>query len=140
MILVDTAPLVALLDPRDALHAKACVDLDRFARRALVTCSAVLSEACFLLPHPVQRERLHRLIVELPIQPAIVSDEASVWQETLAWMTRYADHAPDWADAYLAVLCGRDRRAKVWTYDSAFRTTWRKPDGGKIPLAFRPPG
>jgi predicted nucleic acid-binding protein len=137
VILVDTTPLVALLDPRDALHARARRDLDRVARRALATCSAVLSEACFLLRHPVQRARLQRLIVELPIRPAAISDEAAVWQEVLAWMSRFGEHRPDWADAYLAVLCGHDRTSRVWTYDSEFRTTWRKPSGERIPLAVR---
>lgn len=137
MILVDTAPLVALLDPRDSLHARARRDLDRVARRALTTCSAVLSETCFLLPHPVHRQRLQRLIVELPIRPIAVSDEAAVWQEVLSWMTRFAEHRPDWADAYLAVLSGHEKSARVWTYDSEFRTTWRKPSGERIPLAVR---
>ena len=39
----------------------------------------------------------------------------------------YADHEPDWADACLAVLSGRDHDLKVWTYDREFRTTWRRP-------------
>ncbi|MGH9253776.1 MAG: hypothetical protein ACRD3C_04320, partial [Vicinamibacterales bacterium] len=37
----------------------------------------------------------------------------------------------------IAVLCGRDARLKVWTYDREFRTTWRKPDGRAIPMAVR---
>ena len=39
------------------------------------------------------------------------------------------------ADAYLAVVSGIERRFKVWTYDSEFRTTWRRADGTRIPLA-----
>ncbi len=136
MILVDTAPLVALCDPRDGLHRRALGDLDRLARRPLAVCSAVLTEACFLLPHPVQRERLRRLLDELPVRPVVV-DEAPVWEDAFLWMRRYAEHEPDWADAYLAALSGREKRARVWTYDSEFRTTWRRLDGGRVPLAVR---
>ncbi len=103
MILVDTASLVALSDPRDAL----------------------------------QRERLRRLLVELPVRPIAVADEGPVWEDAFRWMGRYAQHEPGWADAYLAVLSGRERRVRVWTYDSEFRTTWRRLDGGRIPLAVR---
>jgi predicted nucleic acid-binding protein len=137
VILVDTAPLVALSDPRDALHTRALGDLDRLARHPLGVCSAVLTEACFLLAHPVQRERLRRLLVELPVRPVAVADEAAVWEDAFHWMHRYAEHEPDWADAYLAVLSGRERRARVWTYDGEFRTIWRRLDGGRIPLAVR---
>ncbi len=137
MILVDTAPLVALSDPRDALHSRAVRDLDRLARHPLATCSVVLAEACFLLDHPVQRERLRRLLAELPVRPVAVAEEASVWEDAFRWMGRYAEHEPDWADAYLAVLSGKDTRARVWTYDGEFRTTWRRLDGGRIPLAVR---
>jgi hypothetical protein len=41
------------------------------------------------------------------------------------------------ADGCIAVLSGRDRRLKVWTYDREFRTTWRRPDGTVIPMAVR---
>ena len=137
VILVDTAPLVALSDLRDALHGRAVRELDRLARHPLTACSAVLTEACFLLSQPVQRERLHRLVDELPVRSVPIADEAGVWQDAFLWMRRYADHEPDWTDAYLAVLSGRDRRARVWTYDSESRTTWRRPDGARIPMAVR---
>jgi predicted nucleic acid-binding protein len=137
VILVDTSPLVALSDPRDSLHSRAVSDLDRLARHPLASCSPVLTEACFLLAHPVQRERLRRLLVELPVRPVAVADEGAIWEDAFRWINRYAEHEPDWADAYLAVLSGRERRALVWTYDREFRMTWRRLDGGRIPLAVR---
>jgi hypothetical protein len=42
----------------------------------------------------------------------------------------------DWTDGYLAVVSGKERRIKLWTYDREFRTTWRRPDGTAIPLAM----
>jgi predicted nucleic acid-binding protein len=46
--IVDTGPLVALLDARDPHHAWARETLRRL-ETPLMTCEAVLSEACFLL-------------------------------------------------------------------------------------------
>lgn len=46
--IVDTGPLVALLDAREPHHAWARETLRRL-ETALQTCEAVLSEACFLL-------------------------------------------------------------------------------------------
>ena len=135
MILVDTTPLVALADPRDGLHARATADIDRFARRALVLSCAVLTEAVFLLDHPVQRRRLARLIVELELRPLLIEDEAARRLDVFKWLDRYAEHEPDWADGVLVVAAGGEKRAKVWTYDREFRTTWRRLDGSRIPLA-----
>ena len=51
------------------------------------------------------------------------------------WLERYAEHEPDWADACLVALCEREQ-STIWTYDREFRTTWRKPNGKRIPLAL----
>lgn len=135
MILVDTTPLVALCDPRDRLNRRALRDLDRLSRQPLVLCLPVLTEACFHLPHPVQRQRLRRFLSEFVVSPVSTDDEGAVWLDVFDWLARYQEHAPDWADGYLAVLSGRDHRSKVWTYDGEFRSTWRRPDGSRIPLA-----
>lgn len=137
MILVDTTPLVALVDPRDDLHARALKDLDRLARRQLAVCTPVLTEACFLLERAVQRARLEQLLRRLLIGSLQVSDELGLWLDVFRWLERYAEHEPDFADGYLAVLSGREKGARVWTYDQEFRTTWRRPDGSRIPLAVR---
>ncbi len=135
MILVDAGPLVALCDPRDRLHRTALRDLDRLARRPLVVGGAVLSECCFLLPHPVQRVRLARLLISLAPKPYEGGDDPGLRAEVFEWLVRYGEHEPDWTDGWLAVVSGREMRWKVWTYDSEFHTTWRRPDGTRIPLA-----
>jgi predicted nucleic acid-binding protein len=137
VILIDTTPLVALCDPRDGLHAKAIADLDRVAKRAIVLCEPVLTEACFLLSRPVQRARLERLIFQIGMRPLAIEDEAELRLEVFAWLARYAEHQPDWADGYLAVVSERQKDLRVWTYDQEFRTTWRRPGGTRIPLAVR---
>ena len=135
MILVDTAPLVALCDPSDGLHATAARDLDRLRRLPLVVCGPVLTEACFHLARPVQRQRLRRLLTEFSMMPYTSDHEVELWLDVFDWLTRYSEHEPDFTDGYLAVVSGIERRFKVWTYDSEFRTTWRRADGTRIPLA-----
>lgn len=137
MILIDTTPLVALCDPRDALHDRAIGDLDRLGQRALVVCGSVLSEACFLLERPVQRKRLSRLLTELHVGALPVGEDRAVRARVFAWLDRYAEHEPDWADAIQVVTCSIEARAKVWTYDEEFRTTWRREDGSRVPLAVK---
>ena len=135
MILLDTAPLVALCDPSDGLHATAARDLERLRRMPLVVCGPVLTEACFHLARAVQRQRLRHLLTEFSIAAYTSDHEVELWLDVLDWLARYAEHDPDFADGYLAVLSGIERRFKVWTYDSEFRTTWRRADGTRIPLA-----
>lgn len=137
MILLDTGPVVALCDPRDGLNRTALRDLDRLWREPLVLCSPVLTEACFLLRHAAQRVRLGRVLVDLSIRAYQSDDESRLWMDALTWMHDYRDQEPDWTDAYLAVVSGRERRFRVWTYDREFKTVWRRPDGSAIPLAVR---
>lgn len=78
---------------------------------------------------------MHHLLRELRIRSLAVPDNDGLWAEVFAWLARYAEHEPDFADAHLAALCGRDSHLKVWTYDREFRDMWRRPDGTRIPLA-----
>jgi predicted nucleic acid-binding protein len=138
VILLDTTPLVALCDPRDPLHARALADLDRLGRQLLFLCGPVLTEACFLLDRVIERQRLDRLCTELGFRPLEQDEnEAKRWHDVFRWLVRYAEHEPDWVDGYLAIVSGSERKAKVWTYDSEFRTIWRRLDGTRIPLAVR---
>ncbi len=136
MILLDTGPLVALCDPRDALNRVALRDLGRLAGMTLVLCPPVLAEACFLLPHAVQRQRVRRFLEEFPVVADRTDDGRAMWFEVLEWLARYAEHEPDLADAWLAVLSCRQPDDRVWTYDREFRTIWRRLDGRRIPLAI----
>jgi predicted nucleic acid-binding protein len=138
IILVDTTPLVALCDARDEKHRAAVKHLESLASHEFAVCDAVLTEACFHLPYGSQRQRLRALLDGLGVQPVPAGNESPFWLEVFDWLAKYADHEPDWADGCLAVLSGRDRDVKVWTYDCEFRTTWRRPNGTMIPLAVRP--
>jgi predicted nucleic acid-binding protein len=135
MILIDTGPLVALCDQRDSLNSTALKHLKSLAKSQLAICEPVLGEACFHLSTPSQRSRLQLTIQSLEILSVPVDDTRSLWAEVFDWLHKYADHEPDWADGYLAVLCGRDPKWKVWTYDREFRAVWRRPNGSAIPMA-----
>lgn len=137
MILIDTTPLVAVCDARDSKHRVALKHLESLAPDEFAVCDAVLTEACFHLPHRNQRLRLRALLRELSVQPIPVTYEQDFFLEVLDWLTKYADQEPDWANVCLAILSGRDKNLKVWTYDREFRTTWRRPNGTVIPLAVR---
>lgn len=137
MILIDTTPLVALCDARDEKHRIAVHHLESLISSEFVVCEAVLAETCFHLPYPNQRQRLRALLNDLGARPVPVANGSDFWLEVFDWITRYADHEPDWADGCLAVLSGRYRDAKVWTYDREFRTTWRRPNGTVIPMAVK---
>lgn len=137
MILIDTTPLVALCDARDAKHRLAVKDLQALAAEDFATCDAVLTEACFHLPHPSQRRRLRAILHDLDVESMPMPHEHAFWLEVVDWLAKYADQDPDWADGCLAVLSERDTDLKVWTYAREFRTTWRRPNGTAIPLAIR---
>jgi len=137
VILIDTTPLVAVCDARDSKHRMALKHLELLASDEFAVCDAVLTEACFHLPHRNQRQRLRALLRDLSVQPIPIMYEQDFFLDVLDWLAKYADHEPDWADACLAILSGRDKNLKVWTYDREFRTTWRRPNGTVIPLAAR---
>jgi predicted nucleic acid-binding protein len=137
VIFVDTTPLVALCNPRDGHHRRALADINRLAPRGLLLCEPVLTEACFLLDRRVLRARLERIIAELSVRAWVPADPEAFRREVFAWLARYADQQPDWADGCLAAASDREKKARVWTYDSEFKTTWRRPSGGRIPLAIR---
>src|SRR5437879_6315746 len=107
VILLDTAPIVALCDPRDALNRTALRDLDRLAEQPFVVCAPVLTEACFLLPRSAQRERLRRFLMTFAVAAYRSDDESQLWVEVFEWLARYHEHDPDWADGYLVVLSGK---------------------------------
>jgi predicted nucleic acid-binding protein len=137
MVLIDATPLVALCDARDSKHRTAVRHLEALAANDLCVCDAVLTEACFHLPHASQRQRLRALLHDLSVQALPATYGPDFWFEVFEWLVEYADHEPDWADGWLAVLSGRDKDLEVWTYDREFRTTWRRPNGTAIPLAVR---
>lgn len=118
-ILVDTGPLVAFLNRRDRFHDWATITLAN-VQPPLLTCEAVISEACFLLrrvprgPESVL-ELLGRGLVETSFRLADDLDAVT----TL--MQRYADLPISFADACMVRLAERTLGSTVMTVDSDFK-------------------
>ncbi len=136
MILVDTGPLVALIDPRDGLHRRSRADLEKLTDPSFLVTVPVLTETFFHLCSRVARRKLRALLEELDASVREIA--GSTVAASMDWLDVHADHEPDFADAVTAVLSSEIEGSLVWTYDREFRTTWRKPDGSAIPLAVRP--
>ena len=132
-VVVDTGPIVALLDADETHHAWA---RDRFETLAppLLTCEAVLSEASFLLARAGADSSLPARLVErgvLSVAPLFAStDDASAVGRL---MRRYRDVPMSLADACLVRIVERTERASVLTLDSDFRI-YRQARRRIIPL------
>jgi predicted nucleic acid-binding protein len=127
-VVVDTGPLVALLNARDEHHAWARATLDALAP-PLVTCEAVLSEACFLVRRlPGGPEAVLALVARGVVQIDFrLQDELAA---VARLMKRYANVPMSLADACLVRRVERERGARVLTCDSDFtiyRAHERKP-------------
>jgi predicted nucleic acid-binding protein len=92
-----------------------------------------------LLSHQVQRQRLARLLEELPIRSVRADiDPELIWSDVLIWLQKYSEHEPDWADGYVLALAHAMGDAQIWTYDKEYATIWRTLDG-KRPKLFVDP-
>jgi len=129
-VLVDTGPLVALLNRRDRHH--------RWAREVfgtlqppLGTCEAVLSEACFLLRRfPGGQDAVLSLLEHRVIEPAFsMSAEIPALR---ALMARYASVPMSLADACLVRMSELDGDSVVVTLDRDF-AIYRRNHRQRIP-------
>ena len=132
-VIVDTGPIVALLDADEAHHEWART---RFAalRPPLLTCEAVLSEASFLLQRagadpslPVTLVGQGALRVVAPISSE--SDATAVGR----LIRRYRSVPMSFADACLVRLVEGIDNASIMTLDSDFRI-YRQAGRRVIPL------
>ena len=117
-VLLDTGPLVALLNRRDAHHDWTRTQFDRITP-PLLTCEAVLSEACFLLGRAGQGaqsvlELLNRGVVSLRFH---LTEESEAVAEL---MTRYANVPMSLADACLVRMAELFPRSVLLALDSDF--------------------
>lgn len=133
-VLIDTGPLVAFLNRRDRYHQWATEQMDRL-RPPLLTCEAVLSEACFLLRamrggSKAVLELLERHLVQVPFR---LSDEIV---RIKLLLTRYANVPMSLADSCLVRMSEQYTGSIVLTCDSDFRL-YRK-HGRQVITAIMP--
>lgn len=134
VVLLDTGPLVALLDDDEEHHAWATERM-RALKPPLLICEAVMTETCFLLrSHP--RGRLQaRLWIESGFLTHRPLAGASV-THALSLMERYANIPMAFADACLVAMAEEIPLAKIFTLDRDF-LIYR--DQGDKPLALIAP-
>jgi predicted nucleic acid-binding protein len=130
MILLDSNVLVALADERDRLHKRAWSDL-RGLKGPFGVPSAVLVESCVFLEAAHERARLRAMLDSLRMQP--LEPTTPWWSDLFAWLSHYAEHAPDFCDAMLVLLATR-HASSIWTYDKEFRNIWRRLDGKALKI------
>lgn len=116
--LLDTGPLVAFLDRRDAHHAWSCEVLDGL-RGPLRTCEAVFTEALYLLRavrggREVPLQMLEQGLIEIDFA---LQENASALRRL---MKKYEDVPMSFADACLVLMAERDAAALILTLDRDF--------------------
>lgn len=121
--LIDTGPLLALLDKTDRWH-RICVSTIRQLRLPLLTSQAVLTELFHLVGDSAYEvESAWRLVRSGAIMLGSIQESELPHLEAL--MYRYADRPMDFADATLVYLAKRESLATVFTVDHADFETYR---------------
>ncbi len=130
-VVVDTGPLVALLNQSDHAHAWVLQQMADL-RPPLITCEAVLAEATYLTRRvPGARIALMEMVGEgfLNLGLAVADQHAAL----LTMMRRYADVPMSLADACLVRLAELNPKSVVFTLDRDF-VVYRKNTRHAIPL------
>ena len=132
-VVVDTGPIVALLDTDEAHHDWA---RSQFAalKPPLLTCEAVLSEASFLLQRASADPSLPVTLIERGVlrvaRPLAGEDDALAVGRLIR---RYRDVPMSFADACLVRIVECTDNASIMTLDSDFRI-YRQTGRRVIPL------
>ncbi len=117
-VLIDTGPIVALLDSNDTFHGR-CVDVIGAITAPLVTCEAVIAESCYLLrrmkgaPEAVL-ENLAAGVFQIPLPLGSYARNVS------RILTKYRRREVDLADACLVHLAGELAIGEILTLDRDF--------------------
>ena len=130
-VILDTGPLVALLNARDQHHDWAVAQWGDI-EPPLLTCESVISEACFLLD---QTRAGSAAVFEMLLRKAIALSfrlEEHL-KEVQGLRAKYADVPMSVADASLVRMAEQFSRSAVLTLDSDF-TVYRKHGRRVIPL------
>ena len=131
MIIADTGPLVAYLDRSDQHHVWAR-DVMNTLTEPLLTCEAVIAEACFLL----QRGKIPSSLLLQMIERGVLKTRFAAEPEVRflrSLIGRYVDVPMSFADACLVRMSELLPKAQVWTTDSDF-TIYRRDRRSLIPL------
>ncbi|MGO9465114.1 MAG: type II toxin-antitoxin system VapC family toxin [Isosphaeraceae bacterium] len=130
-VLLDTGPLIALIDRRDRHHAWAVAQFDQILP-PLFTCEAVLTEACYLAPRAGRPGEDPLLLLERGVL-RLAFNLSDNFGQVSALMRRYASVPMALADACLVRMSELVVDSVVMTLDSDFRI-YRRHKRQKIPV------
>jgi predicted nucleic acid-binding protein len=119
--LIDTGPLVALVDKSDPWHER-CRDAFSQFRLPLVTSEAVLTEVFHFIEGRKRQEAAWGLVRDIATVEPMTDADLLGLQES---MDRYHDCPMDFADATLVHLAGRLNLDTVFTVDVNDFETYR---------------
>jgi uncharacterized protein len=134
-VVLDTGPLISLIDMRDQHHAWVRSQFSEI-EPPLLTCEAVFTEACFLAGREFgSAEAVLKLIDRGVVRLAF--SLAENWVEVRLLLSRYADVPISLADACLVRMSELMRNCVVLTLDNDFRV-YRRHGRRSIPLLMPP--
>lgn len=122
--LLDTGPIIALLDSSERNHA-ACIEAVESIPGPLVTCEAVIAEACYLLRgvHGASRAILRNVrdgVFQIPFNLANEADAVATLME------KYRSVPMDLTDGCLVRLADMVGTGRIFTLDGDFAVyRWR---------------
>lgn len=137
-LILDTGPLVGLLDASDHLHPWCAATFAKLPA-PLITCEPVLTEACYLLRATRgAQDRIFEMVQvgALVVSPLVTTEAAAI--RTL--LARYQDQGMDLADACVVRLSEIHARSRVITADVKDFRVYRRNGRQAIPLIAPPAG
>ena len=129
--LVDTGPLVALVDGRDRFHGWTVASLARI-RTPLLSCQPVITEACYLLRHVRSGPQAVLSLVERGAVKLEFDLEREI-APVSRLLARYVNVPMSLADACLVRMSELHQAASIVTLDGDFRL-YRQHGRQAIPL------
>jgi predicted nucleic acid-binding protein len=131
-VLLDTGPLVAILQSGDSVHED-CIERLHEIQTPLYTCWPVLTEAAWLLkdnPSSIQELLLSVNAGLLKMLP--IDESALPWIAT--FFRKYRKLSPQLADAALVYLAERDNLDTIFTLDRRDFSVYRLAGGRTIQI------
>jgi predicted nucleic acid-binding protein len=134
-VLLDTGPLIALIDQDDRQHAWAKAQFDQVLP-PLLTCEAVLTEACHLAPRAGRPITEPLLLLERGVL-RLAFNMGEKFREISSLMNHYANVPMSLADACLVCMSELVANCVILTLDGDFRI-YRRHKRQRIPLLMPP--
>jgi uncharacterized protein len=131
-VILDSGPLVAMLDRREACHEWTVERLKELPLREFITCEAVIAETFFSMAKlPAALKQVNRYVEDGSIR--IEFGLQKEWGKVASIMEAYRDQGVSLADACLVRMSEIRPDSKVWTLDRNFRL-YRRNGKERIPL------